>query len=144
MQSNPPGVSDNPRLSPEPLDGAADGAAHDDLPEPSTLTEDISALLDSGRTYAEAEIAFQKTRVALVGKNAAKALGALIVALVLLQIALVALVVGMVIALAPLISIWGAIILVVGTLLLGVAILVWMALAKVRTVSAMFGPEDGT
>lgn len=142
MHSNQPGVGDNPRPSPEPLDAAADGAAYDDLSEPSTLTEDISALLDSGRTYAEAEIAFQKTRAALVGKNAAKALGALIVALVLLHIALVALAVGMVMALAPLLSIWGAIILVVSTLLLGVAILVWMALANLRTVSAMFGPED--
>ena len=93
---------------PETPQGGPDAAQDDTLPdealsdEETSLSADIAALIDSGRTYAEAELAFQKTRAALAGDNAAKAIGALVLALVLLNIALTALAIGAVLALQPL------------------------------------------
>lgn len=86
------------------------------IPDTRSLTDDVVALLDDGRTLVETEIQFQKTRAAFAfdrGKSGA-AYG--IVAFALLHLALVALVVGAVIALTPLISAWGATAVVVGVL----------------------------
>lgn len=135
-----------PETPPEMPDHRADAAdGHDDgLPDAaSTLTEDIAALIDSGRTYAEAELAFQKTRASLVGGNAGKAVASLVLALVLLNIALTALAIGAVLALQPLITIWGAIAVVVGALLLGAGLLVRSARARGRVLAAMFGDGSG-
>jgi hypothetical protein len=114
--------------------------ARDDLgPEETLLSEDIAALIASGRTYAEAELAFQKTRAALAGSNAGKAAAALVLALVLINIALTALAIGAVLALAPLITIWGAIAVVVGALLLAAFWLVRSARMRARLLAVMFG-----
>ena len=83
-----------------------------------SLTDDIAALFDDGKTYVEAEVQYQKTRAAFAldkGKAGA-AFGA--IAFALLHLALVALVVGSVIALAPAIGAWAATALVVGVLVL--------------------------
>ncbi|PKP66319.1 MAG: hypothetical protein CVT85_01910 [Alphaproteobacteria bacterium HGW-Alphaproteobacteria-7] len=142
---------DNPEPGPlpSPHDDSADPAASPDG-EPGedsnsfdSLRDDITALVDDARTYAEAEIAFQKTRAGLASRKTARALALLVLALVLLHIALIALAVGAVIALAPLVTIWGAIAIVVGVLLAGVATLVWAALGNGKAVAAMFGSEDG-
>jgi hypothetical protein len=106
------------------------------------LRDDVTALIEDARTYAEAEIAFQKTRAGLAGKTAGRALVLLVLAVVLLHIALIALAVGAVIALAPLVTIWGAIAIVVGVLLIGVAALVYGAVGKGRLLAAMFGEDD--
>lgn len=106
------------------------------------LRDDLVALVDDARTYAEAEIAFQKTRAGLAGKTAGRALVLLVLAVVLLHIALIALAVGAVIALAPLVTIWGAIAIVVGVLLIGVAILVFGAVGKGKLLAAMFGGDE--
>ncbi len=106
----------------------------------TSLRDDITALVDDARTYAEAEIAFQKTRAGLAGKAAARALAMLVLAVVLLHIALIALAVGVVIALAPLVTIWGAIAIVVGVLIAGVAALVLIAVGNGKMLSAMFAP----
>lgn len=111
------------------------------VPDAPSLTEDIAGLIESGKTYAQAEIAFQKTRASLAGKAAGKAAVQLIGALVLVHIALVALAVGLIIALAPLITIWGAIGVVVGGLLLLVAVLVQGAKRRANQISAFFAPE---
>ncbi|WP_081096402.1 hypothetical protein [Erythrobacter donghaensis] len=133
----------DPGLAPPP---AAPGPADPAAPAPeapdttlSGLRDDVTALVEDARNYAEAELAFQKTRAALVGKHGARALVLLVLALVLLNLALIALAVGAVIALAPLVTIWGAIAIVVGVLLLGVALLVAAALKDGRMIGAMFG-----
>jgi hypothetical protein len=136
MPENPPDMPDTPAE-------AAAGYDDDLAQAASTLTEDIAALIDSGRTYAEAELAFQKTRASLVGGNAGKAAAALVLALVLLNIALTALAIGAVLALQPLITIWGAIAVVVGALLLGAGLLVRSARARGRVLAAMFGDGAG-
>jgi uncharacterized membrane protein YqjE len=115
-------------------------AAH----EPSGFTalkDDVTALVEDARTYAVAEIAFQKVRAGLAGKSAARAALWLVLALVLLNLALIALAVGVVIALAPLVTIWGAIAIVVGVLLAAVAVLVIRAAAEGRSIAAMFADE---
>jgi uncharacterized membrane protein len=110
------------------------------MEEPS-LNEDIAGLIESGRTYAQAELNFQKTRAALAGKAAGKAALWLLLALVLVNIALITLAVGVMIALAPLITIWGAIAVVVGAILVLVAILVIRAKQRASQISAFFAPS---
>jgi hypothetical protein len=122
-----------------PQDGAPPEAPETTF---SALREDVTALVEDARNYAEAEIAFQKTRAALAGKHGARALVMLVLALVLLHIALIALAVGAVIALAPLVTIWGAIAIVVGVMLFGVALLVRVALGDGKLLAAMFGSGD--
>lgn len=135
-----------PVTEPEPaaVPDATAPADKDDSDSFATLRDDVTALVDDARTYAEAEIAFQKTRAGLAGKTAGRALALLVLAVVLLHIALIALAVGAVIALAPLVTIWGAIAIVVGVLLIGVAALVISALGNGKAFAAMFssGAEE--
>lgn len=138
-----------PRLAeadtPAPLPASGpDHAADEDAVGFSALKDDLTHLVEDARTYAAAEIAFQKTRAGLAGKAAGRALVMLVLALVLLNLALVALAVGAVIALAPLVTIWGAIGIVVGVLLTGVVLLVMRAARQGKVLSAMFGPGDET
>ncbi|MEE4154058.1 MAG: phage holin family protein [Erythrobacter sp.] len=107
-------------------------------PIEESMVEKVAALIDNARTYAEAEFGFQRTRVALTGRNLASALAFVVLALVLLHIAIIALAVGFVIALAPFVTIWGAIAIVVGVLLCGTGLFLWRAVVKVRRVAAMF------
>lgn len=132
----PPSTQEDRATAPDP---AADAESEGGF---AGLKDDITTLVDDARTYAAAEIAFQKTRASLAGKTAGRAAVFLVLALVLLNLALIALAVGAVIALAPLVTIWGAIAIVVGVLLLGVALLVMRAVAEGRTLSAMFEPGD--
>ena len=124
---------------PAPLAAAAPDAAttDEDSAGLSGLKDDLTHLVEDARTYAAAEIAFQKTRAGLAGRKAGRAL-------VLLNLALVALAVGAVIALAPLVTIWGAIAIVVGVLLAGVVLLVTGAAREGRVLGAMFAPGDET
>ena len=86
------------------------------VPEPRSLTEDLVALFDDGKTLAEAEIQFQKTRAAFAfDRGRAGALYG-VVAFALLHLALVALVIGSVIALTPAIGAWAATGIVAGIL----------------------------
>ena len=126
----------DPALTPDPDSGDEGPAGF------ATLRDDITALVEDARTYAEAEIAFQTTRASLAGKSAGRALVLLVLALVLLHIALIALAVGAVIALAPLVTIWGAIAIVVGVLLAGVMALVLSARGDGKVLSAMFSSGD--
>jgi hypothetical protein len=131
------GAVDPSALAPETAQAA-------DAPDNSftALRDDITTLVEDARTYAEAEIAFQKTRAGLAGKTGARALLLLVLALVLLHLALIALAVGVVIALAPYVTIWGAIAIVVGVMLAGVAGLVYAALGDGKRLAAMFGSDS--
>lgn len=151
MQDSDPGPLRSPDDAiPDPVSGAdelaAAGAAapadDDGSNSFTTLRDDVTALVEDARTYAEAEIAFQKTRAGLAGKAAGRALALLVLAVVLLHIALIALAVGAVIALAPLVTIWGAIAIVVGVLLIGVVLLLLGALGDGKALAAMFGSGD--
>lgn len=130
-------------------DGNASGTGGDqsdtDLPPPlfdDSITGEIATLIDDGRTYAQAEIAFQKIRAKLAGKHVAIALACAIIAIVLLHIAFLALAVGLVIALAPLVTIWGAIGIVVGGLLIFVIALGLKAKSSGTRLAALFASSD--
>lgn len=130
-------ASDNPAMIPE-----GDEAARQDSSGFAALRDDVTALVEDARTYAAAEIAFQRTRASLAGKRGGRALLLLVLALVLLHIALIALAVGVVIALAPLVTIWGGIAIVVGVLLIGVAVLLMGAHGEGKVLAAMFGSGE--
>ncbi len=125
--------------------GAEGDQSNADLPPPlfdDSITGEIATLIDDGRNYAQAEIAFQKIRAKLAGKHVAIALACGIVAIVLLHIAFLALAVGLVIALAPLVTIWGAIGIVVGALVLLVVLLGLKAKSSGTKLAALFASAD--
>ena len=107
-----------------------------------SLMEEASALIDDARTYAEAEIAFQKTRAALAGRLVGVSLGLVIVALILLHIAFLALAVGLVMALEPVVTIWGAIAIVFGGLMGLVGLLGWMAMTRAQKLGGLFSASE--
>ncbi|QIQ86161.1 MAG: phage holin family protein [Erythrobacter sp.] len=123
-----------------PADPTTVGPPEEGLSE--SLTEELAALIDDTRTYAEAELAFQKTRASLAGKNAGIALGLVVVAVVVLHVAVLALAVGLVMALAPLVTIWGSIAIVVGALLALTGLLGWMAMKRGKRISAIFAKDE--
>ncbi len=110
-----------------------------------SIIEELGALIDDAGLYATAEIAFQKTRAKLAGRNFGAAVLLVSVALVLFHIALIAMAVGFVIALAPLVTIWGAIAIVVGAMLIGVAVLLHFAIKRGKLLRQIFAskPAEG-
>lgn len=120
-------------------EGADDNAAPQLDP---SLMEEASALIDNARTYAEAELGFQKTRATFAGQLVGVSLGLVVVALILLHIAFLALAVGLVLAFEPLAGIWGAIGIVFGGLLLVVGLLGWGAFTRVKKLASLFSKSD--
>lgn len=92
-----------------------------------SLTDDIVALLDDGRTMVEAEIQFQRTRAAFALDRGRAGAFYGVAAFALIHLALVAFVVGLVIALSPMIGPWAATAGVVGVLLVAGLVLAIMA-----------------
>lgn len=82
-----------------------------------SLADDILDLIDDGKTYAQAELQFQKTRAAFAVDKGRKGAAFAISALLLLHLAVVTLAIGAVIALSPTLTPWGATATVVGVLL---------------------------
>ncbi len=110
--------------------------------EDESLFDELGALIDNGRNYAAAELAFQKTRAALAGRSIGIAAVCAIVAIILLHIAFLALAVGLVMALEPVVTIWGAIGIVFGGLLVLVGGLGWIALKNAQKLGRLFSPGD--
>lgn len=106
------------------------------------LLGDIATLIDDGRTYAEAEIAFQKSRAGFVARTLGVATGLAVLAVILLHIAFLALAVGLVIALTPVVTVWGAIAIVVGGMLALVGLLIWMAVGRGKRIGALFAAAE--
>lgn len=103
-----------------------------------SLADDISALIDDGKTYVEAEIAYQKTRLSFVANRSKSGIVFVLAALGLLHLALIGLTVGAIISLIPAVGPLGATLLVVGILLIGTAILLFLAKGKFASLSAAF------
>lgn len=111
---------------------ADEAPPNDDEPARVSLGDDLRQLIDDGRTLAEAELAWQKSRASFAGKQAGgiAALGAL--GAVLAAFALVALTVGLLLALTPLLTAWGATAAVAGGLLLAGLICGTLAVMRAR------------
>ncbi len=120
-----------------------DDNATEDGPSEGSLLGEIGALIDDGKTYAEAELAFQKTRAAYVGQHAKGIAISGGIAILLVILAIVALVFGAILALTPYIGAIGATVAVFGSLLLAAALLVQRAKAKARAMMRAFiGDEE--
>jgi len=135
------------------LGEAASAPAGEDVPDTgqsgdgeaqpkSSLADDILSLVEDGRTYAEAELNFQKSRILFVAGRSKSVALYLAFALGFIHLALVALVVGTLFALAPAVGALGAIGIVVGALLLGAAILGMLARARARDVAEAFMEDE--
>ena len=109
----------------------------DALPS-SSLTEDLTALFGDGKTYAEAEFAFQRSRLAYSGKKGRQGALFVIFALFFVHLALVALVIGSVIALSPILTPLGATMLVAMILLLTALLFVRMAKRRFGAITEAF------
>ncbi|TMM49836.1 phage holin family protein [Qipengyuania marisflavi] len=89
-----------------------------------SLVDDLLALFDDGKTYAEAELRYQRGRAGFAANRVKYALAYGLAAFGVLHLALIGLTVGLVIALAPLIGGWAATaIVVIGLIALGVMLL---------------------
>ncbi len=124
------------------LDAAIRG--DDEAPNVGTsLTGEIAALFDDGKTYAEAEFAFQKSRAAFAAERSKSAALFGLFAFSFIHLALVALVVGAVIALGPALTPWGATAIVAGILLIGAFLLLLMMRRNTRAIGQAFAePEE--
>lgn len=108
---------------PEGRDEDMEQAETEESVADGSLSEDIATLIDDGRTYVEAEIAFQSARLAFAADRGKSGLLFGVFAIAVLHLALVALVVGAIFALTPLITAMGATALVTGLLILAGLIL---------------------
>lgn len=106
-----------------------------------SIKEDLIALVEDGKTYAEAELNFQKSRATFAANRGKSVALYLLFALGFVHLALIALVIGALFALAPIIGAIGATAVVVGALLIGTAVLLLFARSKVRDVAEAFQDE---
>ncbi len=103
-----------------------------------SLADDVNALIDDGKTYIEAEVAFQKTRLSLVVDRSKSGVVFILAALAFLHLALIGLVIGSIISLIPLVGPFPATLIVVGVLLIGMAIFLLMAKGKFSSLANAF------
>lgn len=103
-----------------------------------SLSDDVAALIDDGKTYVAAEVAFQKTRLAYAADRGKSGIAMGLAAMAVLHLALIGLVVGLIIALSPLITPWGATALVAGILLIVGAILGLKAKTRFESLADAF------
>lgn len=121
------------------------GAATDDAAARS-LVDDVKRLIEDGRTLAEAELAYQKSRAAVAGEGAKGVLGWGALSLALVFFALMALVMGLLIALsfASPLGPWGALGAVIVGLLAFCGLSGWIAVRKVQRLSALLADKSPT
>lgn len=106
--------------------------------ETGSVTDELQALVSDGRTYVEAELAFQKSRAGVVGKFGAKTAVYAILALFFLQIAFIGLIVGIILILIePLGVIWATVTGVIGALVL-VALFGLLAKSQASRIAKAF------
>ena len=109
----------------------------------SSLADDIAAAFEDGKTYAQAELAFQKSRAAFAAHELKAGMGFAMLMLAFLHLALMGLVVGLIIALTPLVGAFVSIAIVVGVLAFGTAIFGWLAMRRFRKISGAFDSTPG-
>ena len=118
------------------------------LPHPETtradeeplgsLFDDAYALYEDGRTYLEAEVAFQRSRATYAAHESKSGIVFAMAAMGLLHLALLGLVVGLIIALEPILGAFGAMALVVGVLAVLGTLLALAARGRFRRITRAF------
>ncbi|AXK42523.1 phage holin family protein [Erythrobacter aureus] len=107
-----------------------------------SLTDDVLALLEDGKTYAEAELRFQKSRAGYIGNRFKGALAFGLGAFGVFHLALIAATVGLVIALAPIVGPWGATAIVTLALIAGGVFLLRLLKGRLDDIRDAFEEED--
>ena len=107
-----------------------------------SLTDDVLALLEDGKTYAEAELRFQKSRAGYIGNRTKGALAFGLGAFGVLHLALIAATVGLVIALVPVVGAWGATAIVTLALVIAGVILLRLLKSRLDDIRDAFDEED--
>lgn len=107
-----------------------------------SLVDDVTRMVEDGRTLLEAELAYQKSRAAVAGQGAkaVAAWGGL--AVVLVCFALMALTFGLVLSLASVIGPWLATLVTVLALLLGAALCGRIAARRWKHVAGQLTARD--
>lgn len=103
-----------------------------------SLFDDAYALYEDGRTYLEAEVAFQKSRATFAAHESKSGIVFAMAAMGLLHLALLGLVVGLIIALEPFLGAFGAMGLVVGALTVLGILLALMARGRFKRITKVF------
>ncbi|MGB7408338.1 MAG: phage holin family protein [Pontixanthobacter sp.] len=135
--------SDVPQNEPTEPDMTEPSSGPSDTEEVGSLTDDISALVQDGKNYAEAEIRFQKTRLSYAADRGKTGLIYLLGGVAFLHLALIGLVVGGILSLATLVGPLAATLIIVVVLLLAMIILLMMAKTKFsRVANAFKDPND--
>lgn len=132
---------DRAQRSPAEVDEELDAAVrgdNDSAPTRSSIVDDLTALAEDGKTLFQAEIGFQKTRLAFAANRSKSALFSGLMAFGFLHLALIALVVGMVIALTPYVTAFGATAIVVSLLLIGAYLLALRVRNSTREIGEAF------
>ncbi|ABC63237.1 phage holin family protein [Erythrobacter litoralis] len=119
-----------------PATGPADDAPY------ASLAEDVTALYEDGKTYVEAELAYQKSRLRFAGHSAKRGFAYSLGALAFLHLALVGLVVGLIIALAPMLTAFGSVAVVFGVLLVIGIVLARKASSHFDGAGSLFKGDD--
>lgn len=108
-----------------------------------SLTDDVMALLEDGKTYAEAELRFQKSRAGYIGNRLKGAIAFGLGAFGVLHLALIAATVGLVIALAPVVGAWAATAIVTIALIAVGIVLLRLLKARLDDIRDAFEEEEG-
>lgn len=103
-----------------------------------SLLDDVHSLVEDGKVALQAELNFQKTRIAYCGKAARNLVIFAIAGLLLSFFTLIALTVGLLLALIPAVSAWGATGIVTGVFVVALAVCAFGALVSWRKIKAAF------
>ena len=106
-----------------------------------SLPDDVRELVHNARQFAQAELAFQKSRVAYAGQELKAITIRGIAALVLVYFAVMGLVFGLILALAPILTPWGSTAAVCGLLLVAALILGFGALSRWKRMTRLIAGE---
>ena len=100
-----------------------------------SLTDDISAVYNDGKTYIEAELQYQKTRLSFAADRTKSGAIYVLGGLAFLHLALIGLVVGLLMSLATLVGPLAATAVIVLILLAATGLLLFLAKSKFSSMS---------
>lgn len=106
-----------------------------------SLGDDIHALLTDGKTYLEAEIAYQKSRAGFTADRLKGVFGFGLLAVGLLHLALIAVTVGILLALIPYVGALAATAIVTVALVGGAVVLLKSVKKRVSAISKAFSED---
>ncbi len=118
--------------------GQHEGLSEGDSRSVHSLGDDVAALFEDGKTYAQAEIAYQKSRAGFVANRAKGAIALGFGAFGVFHLALIAATVGLVLALIPLVGPWLATAIVTAMLIVIGIILLRLLKRRIDAIRAAF------